>query len=527
MNRCRLLTGLVVGMCLFATGCVESPDNGAGLDENKVIRRGNGGEPGSLDPALASDIHSFAILTDLYEGLVAEAADGSLIAGVAVSWQVSDDGLIYTFKIRDDALWSDGSKVVASDFVRSLRRAVSPETASPYAFLLSPLENFDAVQAGELPVSSLGVLAKSDHTLVMKLSAPAGHWLSVLAMPIAYPTRPNLSDAVISNGPYRLVERQAGGLIRLERNASYWAASTVAIDAVEYYPIVDEVAELNRYRAGELDITHTIPSENFADLRSRIPDEVRVAPSLGLYYIAFDLTEPPLDSRPLRRALSMAIDRQALTALIGRGERPAFGVVPAGVIGHRNASYEWGDHTDDERERAAREHYASAGYGPENPLELKLTYDVGDIHERIALAVTSMWQDVLGVQTTIEKLEWKLFLDTRHQRSKWQAMRFAWFGDYNGPMTFLEIFRSDNPQNLSRYNERVFDDLVSSAAEMVDSAAYAESMHAAERTLINDYPIAPLYFFVSKHLVKPGISGFEDNVLNRHPTRFLDIVNEN
>jgi ABC-type oligopeptide transport system substrate-binding subunit len=526
MSHCRFLIWLVIGICFFAAGCAESPGSGAAEHGNKVLRRGNGGEPGSLDPALASDIHAFGILVDLYEGLVAEAADGSLIPGVANSWQVSDDGLTYTFRLRNDARWSDGAAVDASDFVRSLRRVVAPETASPYAFLLAPLQNFEAIQAGELPGSELGVRAESDQTLVMSLSTPAGHWLSILAMPIAAPTRPNVAGTVVSNGPYRLADRQAGGLIRLERNAHYWSADSVAIDTVEYHPIVDETAELNRYRSGELDITYTIPSEHFAALQADIPAEVRVAPSLALYYIAFDLTEPPLDSRPLRRALSMAIDRQTLVKLIGRGEQPAYGVVPPGVSGHRNASYEWNGVSDDERIRAAREQYALAGFDSENPLQLKLSYDVGDIHERIALAVTSMWRDVLGVQTTVEKMEWKLLLDTRDQRSAWQAMRFAWFGDYNGPMTFLEIFQSGNPQNLARYTGDDFDELLASAAETVDPDAHAQLMHAAEQTLIDDYPIAPLYFFVSKHLVRPGISGFENNVLNRHPTRFLDMADE-
>jgi ABC-type oligopeptide transport system substrate-binding subunit len=508
---------------LIAAACAKGPDSDAPENNLKVLNRGNGGEPGTLDPALATDIHAFNILVDLYEGLTAEAADGGLIAGVAESWQVSEDGLTYIFTLRDNARWSDGSRVLASDFVESLRRLAAPTTTSSYSFLLQPLANFDAIQAGGMPADALGVVAESDVTLVMHLARPTAHWLSILALPVTFPTKSATDGTALTNGPYVLLERKLDGPTRLVKSTHYWSADSVMIDRVNYHAIVDPVAEYNMYRTGELDVTHIVPSEYVAALREERSDEIRIAPTLAFYYLAFDLTEPLLKNASLRSALSLAIDRHVIVDVVGRGEQPAFGVVPPGIDGYQNVSYEWRDLPPAERAGLAREFYANAGFGPDNPLQLKLTYDVGDIHEKVALAVASMWRDVLGIDVTLEKLEWRLLLDTRDQRDSWQVMRFSWFGDYKSAETFLEIFESDSLQNLANYQSARFDELLQAARDETDGNENAALMRSAELQLLSDYPIAPLYFFVSKHLVRPGISGFEDNILDRHPSRFIDI----
>jgi len=250
---------------------------------------------------------------------------------------------------------------------------------------------------------------------------------------------------------------------------------------------------------------------------------VRIAPSLGLYYLAFDLTEPPLDDRLLRQALNMAIDREQLVSIIGRGEQAAYGIVPPSVANHAAASFAWHALPPAERQKQAQELYRRAGYSDATPLALQLIYDSGDIHERIALAVSSMWRDVLGVDITILKMEWQYFLATRENRSEWQVMRFAWSGDYDDASTFTNIFRSGDPQNLAAYGNPDYDRLVADASAVQDDRQRAELMHAAEALLLADYPIAPLYFYVSKHLVSPRISCFESNALDRHPSRFLSI----
>ena len=295
--------------------CERPGDASADNDVRSVLQRGNGGQPGTLDPAIAEDIHAFNILTDLFDGLIADTASGELVSGVAESWQLSDDGLIYRFTIRNNARWSSGDAVIADDFVRAFRRAASPDTGSPYAFLLEPISNFSAVNEGEMLPEHLGVTAKSGRLLEIRLNSPANHWLSVLALPIASPA-PGIANGHVSNGAYRLKERQAGGVIHLQKNPHYWAAASVEIDEIVYLPVVDPVAEYDMYRAGELDITNTIPSESIRSARETLGNQVRVAPSLALYYLAFDLSDVPLDSPTLRQALTMAIDREQLVALI-------------------------------------------------------------------------------------------------------------------------------------------------------------------------------------------------------------------
>jgi oligopeptide transport system substrate-binding protein len=512
MNRSipSFLLYLAILLNLFA--CTHPNDSD--LASEQLLRRGNIEDPATLDPALAEDVHTFNVLLDLYEGLVAENARGELVPGVAESWSISDDGLLYTFVLRKTARWSNGEPVISSDFVRALGRAAAPETLAAYSFLLDPIEDVVAVDAA---------------TLTVLLAKPSPHFLGVLAMPIAFPIYGDGADATrfhepgsfVGNGAYVLATRAAGRPIRLRRNTHYWDAASVQIAEIEYVPIADEVAELNMYRAGELDITGVIPSSHVQIVKRDLPDETRIAPSLAFYYFAFDLTEAPLDNRELRQALSMAIDREQLVALLGRGEQAAYGIVPPGVANHQGARYSWQDMAADDRADKAREVFERAGYGPNEPLQLKVTYDVGGVHEQIALAVSAMWHDVLGIEVVLEKKEWKYFLDTRENREQWQVMRFSWFGDYNDAATFTDIFHSASSQNLPHYSSAEYDEKTGQAASELNPETRATMMSEAEEILLDDYPVAPLYFYVSKHMVKRYVTGFEDNVLDRHPSKYL------
>ena len=521
---------ILAAVLIYTVG--DRTDSGVSSESEvrQVLRRGNGAEPATLDPARADNVHEFNILTDLHEGLLALSADGRLIPGVAESWGPGDDDRTYRFVLRADARWSNGDPVVAEDFVRAFRRVTDPETASGYADLLAPIKNFEAVRSGNADPSELGVTAIDDRTLEIVLENPTGHFLSLLAMAVTYPVHASATadsfddpETFVGNGPYVLSAWQTLGVIRLNRNEFYWDADNVSIAEVEYFPIDDETAEMNMYRAGELDITYAIPSASVAMLRESMPDEVRIAPRLTFYYYGFDMTQPPLDNVDLRRALSMAVDRRQLVELIGRGELPAYGYVPTGTSNHVSASYDWRDLSDSERIAEARAAYAAAGYGPDNPLTLNLVFNTGSIHERIAVAVKSMWEDTLGVEIETDKREFAYLLETRDRRDEWDIMRLAWSGDYDDPLSFLQIFRSDSPQNLARYADPEFDRLLDKGTIEVDPARRLEVMTAAEGTVLNDYPLVPLYFYVSKHLVKPNVGGFEDNVLSRHPSRFITL----
>ena len=275
------------------------------------------------------------------------------------------------------------------------------------------------------------------------------------------------------------------------------------------------------YRAGELDITFGVPGSHLARLRETHASELRIAQYLAVYYLAFDLSEAPFDNRALRQALSMAIDREVLVSVLGRGEQPAYGLIPDGLADYTPARAAWRSLPADERLERARELYAAAGYSDELPLRVTLLHDAADIHETIALAVSEMWRKHLGVDVRLDKREWKYFLSTRENRDEWQVMRFAWTGDFDHPATFADIFRSVSPQNLPGYASVRYDRLLAEAEATVDVAAQMRLYAAAEAVLLEDSPIAPLYFYVSKHLVSPAIAGFENNVFDRHPSRYL------
>jgi oligopeptide transport system substrate-binding protein len=509
---------LIIALMLGA--CGERNDTAITVEADRSLVRGIGGDPETLDPGLAEDVHAFAVLIDTFEGLITENAAGQLVPGVAETWDISDDARTYTFHIRENARWSNGDPVVASDFVRGMRRVADPQSLSPYASLLSPILNFDDIVAGRKSPNALGVSTITDQTLEIRLAAPANHFLAVLALPVASP-RHESGDVGISNGAFVVTLREAGARIEARKNQHYRDAGAVWFDEVIYLPIVDPMLEFNMYRTGELDLSHNIPDALVAGMLRKGRTDARISASLSMYYLAFDMTAPPFDDLSLRQSLSMAIDRRTIVAMLARGDQAAFSVVPPGVSDYDNTAYEWADWEDEKRRQRALQLYQAAGYDDKLPLRINLVYDAGGVHERIALAVTAMWRDTLGVDSSIEKREWKYFLDTRDLRDEWDVMRFAWVGDYNAPNTFLDIFRSFDEQNLAAYSSTTYDKLMADAASQSDRQAAAGLLRSAEKVVLNDYPIAPLYFFASKHMVDPSIGGFQDNIVDRHASRFL------
>lgn len=529
MRMLLLFAGLTLAACLAGCGTPE-PDAEAAGSAPSTLRRGNGGDPGSLDPALAEDLHAFNVLLDLYEGLLTVAADGSIVPGVAKSWTVSPDGREYRFQLRADARWTNGTRVVAQHFVHAFRHAVQPASRSPNVLLLAPLANFQPVLDGVQSPQALGIRAEDDERLVIELARPAAWFPTVLTMPIALPRLPGVHDDAASfsdpdrfvgNGPYRLEVRSPGGNIRLRRNDAFHSAGSVSFDSVQFVPATDPATELRLYRAGLLDVTATIPPSEFTALRQERPDEVQVAPALGLYYLAFDLGEPPFDDPHLRRALSLAIDRERLVGMLGRGELAAFGLVPPGVRSHDPYLPGWRTGDREARERRAREALAASARG-ENALPvIRLAYDTGDVHQKVALAVRAMWQEVLGLEVALQQMEWKAYLDMRGDRAAWQVMRFVWVGDYDDASSFTDLFVSGGSQNLPGYANPGYDALVAQAAARGDDAERRRLLQAAEQMLLEDHAIAPLYFMTNKHLVSGRITGYLPNALDRHPSRHI------
>ncbi len=525
---------------LAACGKNPQPPASAGpqagtAGEGKVFRRGNGGDPDSLDPHRSEGTGSAEILRDLFEGLVGETVSAELRPAGAQRWDISNDGLTYTFYLHRDSRWSNGDPVVAEDFAFGLRRSVTPATASSYSQLLKPIENAAAVIAGELPPSALGVAALDDHTLRIRLASPTPYFLGLLTHASAYPVHRASLEAhgdkftrpgnLVSNGPYRLDEFVAQSHVKIVKNPHYRERQHVAIDTVYYYNTEDRNAELKRYRADELDYTFVIPTTQLGWIRENLGDELKSAPYLSVYYYILNLSKPPFEDQPkLRQALSMAIDRKVLVEKVtGTREVPAYGFVPPGVAGHESQSYAWSGLEDSQRIAMAQALYTESGYSRDQPLRTEIRYNTSENHKKIAVAIAAMWKQVLGVEATLVNEEWKVFLQTRKNREAWEVFRFSWVGDYNDANTFLEIMHSEHGQNDAAYANPRYDRLLDAAAVETDMRARSALLGEAERVLLGDYPVIPLYFPVSKHLVKPWVKGYVPNVMNRDQSRYYRI----
>lgn len=509
--------------------------SGRELAAVQVLRRGNGAEPETLDPHRAESVTASNVLRDLYEGLVTEAPDGRLVPGAARRWTVSVDGLVYTFELHPDGRWSNGDPVTAADFEYGLRRSADPATLSKYSAILAPIANATAVIAGELPPEALGVRAVDAHTLEIRLDAPTPYFLGLLTHASTYPVhRPTVGahglrfarpGTLVGNGAYRLVEWSMQSHIRAERNAHYRDDASTVIDEVWYLAIENADAELSRYRAGALDMTGSVPARQIGWLRRHLPDELHIAPYLGSYVFGYNMTRPPFAGNlALRRALALAIDREILTARIsGAGEIPAWTWVPP-VTGYAPPQPEWAGWTPAQRHAEARRLYAEAGYSARQPLRVTLLYNTDNNHRRLTAAIAAMWREVLGVQTTLANQEWQVFLQTRRERIDTEVFRYAWIGDYDDPYTFAEILHSQHGINDMGYGNPHYDALLGRAAREADPALRMALLAEAERVMLDDQPLIPVYFYVSKKLVKPWVDGYAANILDHHHTRHLRIL---
>lgn len=499
--------------------------------------RGAGAEPDSLDPQKARSVESQGILRDLCEGLTTLDKTAGVAPGVATGWTVSADGKEYTFSLRADARWSNGDRVVADDFVAALRRLADPETASAYAQVIDVVVNATDIIAAKKSPDSLGVSAKGDSTLVIDLTTPAAYLPSLLSHTSACPVhRPTLIQhaaelakpgVMISNGAFVLKEWVQGSHILATRNHFYWNDAATRLDAVKYLLIPDENAELTRYRAGGLHTTYVVPRGQFDWIQANLHDQLHIAPQLDTYYYGFNLNRAPFKDNPgLRRALSLVIDRDMLVQRVLRvGELPAYGWTPPGVSNYSSQSFDYRNTPLEERIAEARRLYAQAGYSAEKPLQFELRYNAGEVHNKVAVAVASMWKEALGVEARLTAVEFKSLLQDIDSGDV-EVFRSSWLGDYNDAYTFAQYFKSNFGINLPRYKSTEYDSLVGAAAVEIDAAKRRELLQSAERVMLRDHPLMPIYFYVNKHLVKPEVEGWYDNVMNVVYSKDLGLRNK-
>jgi len=506
------------------------------LAETQVIHRGNGEEPQTLDPHLAEGVPSTNVLRDLFEGLTTTMPDGRIVPGAARHWDISRDGLTYTFFLDPDGRWSNGEPVTAGDFVWSWRRAVDPATGASQGRMLSPVANAAAIFSGELPPEELDVTALNDLTFQVELEHPTPYFLGLLTHPTTYPVwraavvqhgdRHVRPGNLVSNGAFRLDDWRVRSRIELVKNEHYRAADEVVVERVIFYPLEDENTEFNRFRAGDLHWTYQVPSGQFKWLENNMADALMITPWFGTYFFSFNLTRAPFEENlALRQALNLALDREILTEHVSRfGEIPTFNLVPPGLPDYEPPETPWADMTQEEREEQARRLYREAGYSDEQPLSVELRYNTSENHRKMAVAISAMWKQVLGVRTRLINEEFRVFLQNRAQRRVTEVFRSGWIGDYQDAFTFLELFHSEHGRNDAGYDSERFDRLLERIASERLPASRRNLMAEAERMILADQVILPVYNYVTKRLIDPRLKGWEENVMDHHLTRYMFLV---
>ncbi len=531
----RALPALLLGL-LSACGAPHAPAPAAGPAAAglAILVRGGGPDPDSLDPQKARGFEAQSIVRDLCEGLTTLGKDASVAPGSARSWEASADGRTYTFHLRDGLHWSNGEAMVAEDFVAGLQRLVDPATASSYAQYTDVIANSGDIIAGTKPVQSLGVTAPDAATVVITLRAPAPYLPTLLSHPSTCPVhRPTLAanprgfakpGVMVSNGAFVLTEWVQGSAVLLMRNHHYWNDAATRLDGVRYLLIPDENAELARYRGGELQVTFVVPRGQFDWVKEHLAGQLHVHPQLTTYYYGFNLRRPPFrDSPQLRRALSLVIDREKLAQRVLRvGELPAYGWVPPGVENYSSQSFDYAGQPMEARIREARQLYAQAGYSKDRPLSFELRYNTGEVHTKLAVAIASMWQEALGAEVHLAQAEFKSLLQDI-DRGDVEMFRSSWVGDYNDAYTFAQYLKSDFGVNLPHYRSAAYDALLAQAGNEADPARRRVLLEQAESLMLKDHPLLPIYFYVNKHLVKPEVQGWYDNVMNVVYSRDLSL----
>ncbi|NHA14896.1 peptide ABC transporter substrate-binding protein [Thioalkalivibrio sp. XN279] len=510
-------------------------ESGRELAARQVLRRGNGAEPQSLDPHKSEGVPESNLQRDLFEGLTNDDPELGIVPGAARAWEISADGTVYVFHMRENGRWSNGDPVTAQDFAYGLRRSVDPATLSNYSIMLRPILNAEKVIAGELPPEALGVRAIDDLTLEIRLEAPTPYFLGVLNHSSAYPVhRPTVEryggrwarpGRLVSNGAYRLKDWVMQSHIVMERNPYYWDNDNTTIDEVWFYPIENQSTELQRYRADALDMTYDLPFRQLGWIRENLPDELVISEYLGVYYYGLNVTQPPFkDNVELRRALNLAVDREILTRQVTTaGEIPAYGYVPR-AANYEQVVPEWAAWTQEERVAEARRLYEAAGYSRDNPLKVQILYNTHENHRTIAVAIASMWKEALGIEVELVNEEWKVYLETRRTKQTTQVFRAGWIADYNDAYNFLEILHSQSGLNDPGWNNPQYDALLEEAARENDLERRAELMHQAEQLVMEDVPVIPVYFYVTKRLVKPWVGNYRPHVQDFIQTKDLEIL---
>lgn len=496
-------------------------------NREQILHMGNGVEPEDLDPQIVSGVQENKILIGLFEGLVnPDAKDFHPIPGVAKSWDISEDRLIYTFYLREDAKWSNGDQVTADDFVFSAKRMLSRNLGSPYSYLFFHIDGGEKFYAGEnKDFSDVGIKALDKQTLEIRLNKPTVYFLALLVHMSWYPVHKETilkhgkidergtgwtrAGNMVSNGPFKLKEWKIGSKIIVEKNPSYWSYNEVKLNEIHFHPISDQNTEERAFRTGHLHITNTIPLPMIESYLGK--KELRISPYFSTYAYVFNVNKAPFNDFRVRQAFSLALDRKSIIKNVSkRNEDPAYSFVP------QYAGYHTSAHTDENVEKA-KELLNEAGFpdGKGFP-PVTLMYNTSDAHKSTAEALQHMWKKHLNIHVELVNQEWKVYLMER-KSDKFNLIRFGWVGDYLDPNAFFEIFTSYSGNNISGWKNAEYDDYIKLADNTTDPEKRLEIFDKAENLLMKELPVLPIFFWNSAYLVNQSVKNLYPNLLDLHP----------
>jgi oligopeptide transport system substrate-binding protein len=509
---------------LFA-GCGNSK-NGSDSSGKSTIKVNVGAEPRTIDPGLNNTVEGAQVICNAFEGLTNLDKNEKPIPGVAEKWDISSDGLTYTFHLRKNAKWSDGKPVTAKDFEYAWKRALDPKTASQYSYQLFYLKNGEAYNKGKAQENQVGVTAKDDYTLVATLENPTPYFLSLTSFPTYDPVRKDVveknpnswatkPETYISNGPYKLVEYKSKDSLNFEKNPNYWDNKHIKIDRIEFKTLENSSSYYAAFKTGELDLIDKPPAAETPELLKS--GTAKAYPYLAIYYYDINLSPQAksinsdaakaLSDVRVRKALSLAIDRTSITEKVTKsGEIPATSFVPKGTSDSNGKEFtdkEYFSKTADIPQ--AKKLLAEAGYpGGKGFPQLEILYNTMQGHQNIAQAVQDMWKKNLGINVTLKNVERKVHL-AQLQNHQFILGRDGWTADYDDAMTFLDIFTTGNGNNMAGYSNLKYDQLISQAKSEPDKAERASLMHQAEDQLLTDLPIIPIYYYTEVVCMNPKL----------------------
>ncbi len=527
---------LCIGLVLLPSGCSKKEPAASKTIAGKIFRFGNGAEPQDIDPQVVTGVSENKIITALFEGLVVEAPSGvGSSPGVAESWDISPDGLVYTFHLRADAKWSDGRLVTATDFVRSYQRILTPTLAAEYAYQLYPLVGAEAFNKGTLAdFAQVGAKALDDRTLQLTLNNRTPYLLEEMKHYAWFPvpvdtiakfdglarkgtawTRP---ENFVGNGPFILKKWLPNQRLVVTRSPTYWDRTAVKLDEIDFMPIESGETEERMFRSGQLDRTESLPLSKIAVYKRDFPAMYHEDPYYGVYFYRVNVTKPPLNDVRVRRALSIALDREAIVRDILRGgQTPAWNFTPPspGFAATARISRDLDE---------ARRLLAEAGYpGGKNFPHVELLYNTLESHRTIAEAIQQMWKTRLGVDITLQNQEWKVYLDSQNT-GNYQIARAGWIGDYPDPSTFVSMWMTGAGNNQTGWSNAAYDRVLRASTSAPTEAERMADYQQLEQILADEVPVIPIYFYTRVYAINSKVKGWVPQLIDNRAWKWIDLI---